>query len=237
LDFFAPSKPFVRQYHDIVHTGQLLIIPGQRWHQVRNRGNTVTLAGNFVSGRGSFETMKKEVESNPNTGSYYKQLENTLLVPGFDISIDYDKGDMMWKDFRAQGQGDVDSGQSNELEAATFAVVVSGAGSSEINGCYLFNGRNGNAWQFELINTATGRTFEIFQVGGSRWWNIMERVGNSYPNPVHYGVEGESDDVLPPTDGWGSKEYKGTWLGMNPMPIVEVTNRKVCLSRKVAKHT
>ena len=65
----------------------------------------------------------------------------------------------------------------------------------------------------------------------------MERVGNSYPNPVHYGVEGDSDDVLPPTNGWGSKEYKGTWLGMNPMPIVEVTNRKVCLSRKVAKHT
>ena len=124
----------------------------------------------------------------------------------------------------------------NGLLQATLAVLVSGAGSSEVNGCYLLKGRNGNAWEFELDNSA-GRTFEIFRVEGSGWWNILERVGDSYPNPVHYGVEGESDDVLPPTDGWGSKEYKGTWLGMNPMPIVEVTNRKVCVSRKVTKHT
>ena len=123
----------------------------------------------------------------------------------------------------------------NGLLQATLAVLVSGAGSSEVNGCYLLKGRNGDAWEFELDNS--GRIFEIFRVEESAWWNILERVGESYPNPVHYGVEGDNDDVLPPTNGWGSKEYKGTWLGMNPMPIVEVTNRKVCLSRNVAKRT
>lgn len=188
----------------------------------------MSLAGNFV-GRGSFGFMKHEVESNQNTGSYYKQLQSTLLVPGFDISIDYDKDDMTWKEFRDPGD---DSGQWSELEEATFAVIVSGAGSSEVNGCYLFNGRNGNAWQFELGNSK--RTFEMFKVKGDGWWNIIERVGDSYPNPVHYGVEGDSDAVLPPIDGWGSIKYKDSWLGMDPMPNMEVTNRKTCLSLEEA---
>ena len=65
------------------------------------------------------------------------------------------------------------------------------------------------------------------------WWNIQERVEDSHQNPAHYGVDGDSDDVLPPTDGWGSTKYNGSWLGLNPMPKVEVTSRKVCLSRKV----
>ena len=105
--------------------------------------------------------------------------------------------------------------------------------SSEVNGCYLLKGRNGNAWEFELDNTATGRTFEMFKVDEeSGWWNIQERVGNSHPNPVHYGVDGDSDDILPPTSGWGSARYSGRWLGINPMPIVEVTSRKTCLADK-----
>ena len=121
----------------------------------------------------------------------------------------------------------------NGLLQASLAVLVSGAGSSEVNGCYLLKGRYGNAWEFELDNTATGRTFEMFKVKGTGWWNILERVGNSHPNPAHYGVDGDSDDVLPPTDGWGSTKYNGSWLGLKSMPKVEVTSRKVCLSRKV----
>ena len=127
--------------------------------------------------------------------------------------------------------------QHGELLHETLAVLVSGAGSSEVNGCYLLKGRYGNAWEFELDNSITGRTFEMFKVVGSGWWNIMERVtDDSSPNPPHYGVSGDNSRI-PPVDGWGSKEYKGTWLGMDPMPIVEVTHRKVCLSRKVAKRT
>ena len=125
-----------------------------------------------------------------------------------------------------------------EKETNELAIVVTGAGSSEVNGCYLFKGsRNGNAWQFELANGE--RTFEMFKVKeGSGWWNIQERVGDSHPNPVHYGVEGDdSDDALPPTAGWGSIKYKESWLGMAPMPkITSVTNRKTCLSLRKNLH-
>ena len=125
-----------------------------------------------------------------------------------------------------------DSEQGRELEESELAVLVTGAGSSDVNGCYLLKGRNGNAWEFELDNSITGRTFEMFKVDEeSGWWNIQERVtDNSGSNPPHYGVEGDSDAVLPPTKGWGSVEYSDSWLGKDPMPIVEVTNRKVCLS-------
>ena len=61
----------------------------------------------------------------------------------------------------------------------------------------------------------------------------MERVtDNSSRNPPHYGVEGDSDSRIPPVDGWGSKEFSGSWLGMDPVPTIEVTNRDVCRSRK-----
>lgn len=120
-----------------------------------------------------------------------------------------------------------------DLLHETLSVLVTGAGSSEVNGCYLFKGRNGNAWEFELGN-GDGRTFEMFKVKGTGWWNIMERVRDSHPNPVHYGVESNSNAVLPPTDGWGSIKHKEYWLGMSPMPKIEVTSGTTCSSWKEA---
>ena len=69
------------------------------------------------------------------------------------------------------------------------------------------------------------------------WWNILERVEDSHQNPAHYGVDGDSDDVLPPTDGWGSTKYNGSWLGLNPMPKVEVTSssRRACKRQEANK--
>ena len=123
-----------------------------------------------------------------------------------------------------------DSEQGRELEESELAVLVTGAGSSEVNGCYSVNGRNGNAWKFELAN-AEARKFDIFQgTDSGGWWNIMERVGDSHPNPVHYGAEGDIDAVIPPTDGWDSIRYKDSWLGMSPMPKIAVTNKKACRS-------
>mmetsp|Transcript_22013 Transcript_22013/g.53273 ORF Transcript_22013/g.53273 Transcript_22013/m.53273 type:complete len:495 (-) Transcript_22013:80-1564(-) len=221
LNFFGSDKPRVRQYHDVVQKGQLLIIPGNRWHQVRNRGNTVTLAGNFI-GRGSFDLMKQEVEGD-NPSSYYKQLQDTLLAPGFDTSIDYDQDDMTWEEFRTVETSAI----FHKLEEETFSVLVTGAGSPEVNGCYKFNGENEGAWQF--VRTSAGRTFEIFKVEDDvGWWNILEKVGEEYPNPVHYGVEGDIDSVLPQGDDWGI--YHIHWLGMDPAPKVEVFTEKTCLS-------
>ena len=127
-------------------------------------------------------------------------------------------------------QGDDASGEMSlvyDLLRASLAVLVTGAGSSEVNGCYQFNGRNGMAWQFELDNGE--RIFEMFKVEGSSWWNILERVQGSYPNSAHYGVKSESDAVLPPRDGWGSSEYMDSWLGNAPAPKIEVTIQKTCI--------
>jgi hypothetical protein len=101
----------------------------------------------------------------------------------------------------------------------------------------ILKGRNGNAWEFELDNSITGRTFEMFKVGESGWWNIQERVGNSSPNPPHYGVNGDNDAILPPADDWGSKEYSGSWLGKDPMPIVQLTSssRTACKQQEANK--
>lgn len=97
-DMFSPSGE-IRHYHDVVQKGQLLIIPGHQWHQVRNHGLTLSLAGNFVS-EGNFDTMKEEVTKNGNDGSYYKQVKNFLLDKDFNTVVDYDLGDLSWHEFR-----------------------------------------------------------------------------------------------------------------------------------------
>jgi len=100
-DMFHSDAASARHFHDVVRKGQLVIIPGHRWHQVRNLGTTATLAGNFVS-RGSFETMEAVVKEGEETLSYYRELESTLLAPDFDVSVDFDEGDMTWSKFRNQ---------------------------------------------------------------------------------------------------------------------------------------
>ena len=77
-------------------------------------------------------------------------------------------GEVLGDELATDGGNVLDNRIMNSL-----AVLVSGAGSSEVNGCYLLKGRNGNAWEFELINSITGRTFEMFKVNEeSGWWNI-----------------------------------------------------------------
>lgn len=40
VDFFKNPDTLIRHYHDIVQAGELLIVPANRWHQVRNVGKT-----------------------------------------------------------------------------------------------------------------------------------------------------------------------------------------------------
>ena len=123
----------------------------------------------------------------------------------------------------------VNSGhQLGEPSQTTSAILVSGAGSSEVNGCYLFKGRSGSAWEFELENL-DGRTFVMFKIGGD-WWNIQEHAGSSYDFPVHYAAMDDNDAMLPPRDGWGSSEYNGSMTGKDPMPKIDITNVKTCMS-------
>ena len=56
-DFYLEPDARLHHWHDIVGPGELLIIPGDCWHQVRNKGTTLSLAGNFV-GRGQLGTFE-----------------------------------------------------------------------------------------------------------------------------------------------------------------------------------
>ena len=52
---------------------------------------------------------------------------------------------------------------------------------------------------------------------------------------MYYAVEGDKNAVLPPTDGWRSNKYGLSFPDWDIMPNVEVTNRKVCLSRTMVE--
>jgi len=112
-------------------------------------------------------------------------------------------------------------------------AIVTGAGSEEVNGCYI-NVKNSNEndrfVKFSKVGTNNSemRTFEMSKSKGTSWWNIIESVEDSYSNRVHYyGSESKSNNsILPPTDGWTSKSKE--LIGMDPMPKVEALNRKNC---------
>eukprot|EP00937_MAST-01D_sp_MAST-1D-sp2_P000829 g829.t1 len=212
----------VAHYHDLVGPGELLIIPGHCWHQVRNVGATLSLAGNYVS-RGNLGTMEFEVrqgiqKSNP---AYYRQVL-PILEPGFNTTIDFAAADMPWPEYKDQARRfpSHKPGRKGERggQAALEAVVVSGAGSDAVNGRYTPAGRYLGAVQYALRKG--GRTFELFRVdAGSGWWNILEKNAGA---PVHYGVREKGTaalDPLPPTRGWSSK-FNPKWIGAAPMPTV-----------------
>jgi len=130
----------IRQYHDIVGPEELIYIPGNSLHQVGNVGFTVSLAGNFIS-KGNIESVRAEIRAEGHDlGRYYQQVNEVLLVPGFNTSVDPDADDLGWTQYKQQRQhyGRHASGRTtlDALEEAS-EVLVSGAGSDEVNGCYV----------------------------------------------------------------------------------------------------
>lgn len=123
------------------------------------------------------------------------------------------------------------------LHDETIAIVT-GAGSKEVDGCYIVKNSIDNDIfvKFSKIDNSNSakRTFEMSKSKEGRWWNIIESVENSYSNPVHYYSSGSEieNSILPPADGWSNKRKE--LIGMDPMPKVEVLNRKTC--EQVEKH-
>jgi len=181
--------------------------------------------------------MKQVVEKDRNPGKYYKELKTSLLTPGFDKSINFAQGDMTWSEFKNQSKADINSHVDPTTEDGhervilyNKAILVRGAGSPEVNGCYLPQGKHAGAFEFTLYNATTKQTFEMFKVkSDSTWWNIQESVNGTYPKPVYYGTDEVASSVLPGTRGWGSTEYREYWQGMDPAPCVELVERKSCL--------
>ena len=218
-DFYGGAEgETVNHYHDIVAPGELLIIPGNCFHQVRNRGITLSLAGNYV-GRGNLGTMRQELDKALKTGGgqYYDQTRDQILLePDFDFSVDLNRGDMTWAEFRDQAP---------KHRTAGYAAIVSGAGSDEVNGRYDPAGRHSGAHQFEMRKD--GRFFELFKVeAGNKWWNIIERFENNGKvtfSDVIYGAEGANAiDLFPPARGWGSADKREGWLGTGTGPSIKI---------------
>ena len=216
--FFGPGarSTSVVHWHDVVGPSELIYIPGNSLHQVRNIGKTISLAGNFVS-RGNFESMRAELFKEANPGRYYRQLQESLLAKGFDFSVNASVSDMSWVEFknqwRAYGPQDSPGG-----------VVISGAGSDEVNGEYARNGQHKGAPQFVMHKG--GRVFELFKVNhDDGWWNIQElNIFNGNYEPVHYGaLHHSSAGIMPPGLGWAGSSGAGgkkTWRGQQPGPTI-----------------
>ena len=224
--FGAHARSAVAHWHDVVRPGEIIFIPGNSAHQVRNVGNTVSLAGNFIS-RGNLESVRAEVFKDSSPGSYYRQLQTSLLAPGaIDLSVDAAVGDMPWRAFKTQW----------EAAVQVVPLIVSGAGSDEVNGNYHLAGMHGGAPQFVLRKGR--RTFELFKVGNSgadedTWWNIQEYDSTTGKyHKVHYGALQRGDG--PPQHGWHGTANKKTWRGALPNPLVDVNcdSRSSCTAKQ-----
>ena len=108
-DYFARNRP-VAHFYEVVGPGELLYIPGGTTHQVRNRGDTLSFAGNLIT-RGNLgsvqATINQErgrVNSDDGMPGSYLLMEETLLDPDFDLSIDMEIKDMTWHEFKSQAR-------------------------------------------------------------------------------------------------------------------------------------
>jgi len=96
LDLF--SEPGLREWEGIVNPGEMIFIPGNCPHQVKNIGTTVAIAGNLIS-KYSFELMKREITGKHDAN--YKELQNALKQPYFDTYFNYSIEDIPWEEFKS----------------------------------------------------------------------------------------------------------------------------------------
>jgi parallel beta-helix repeat protein len=103
----------------------------------------------------------------------------------------------------------------------TFAqnYVVSGAGSTEVNGTYVENGTAFDKPKYEFYNSGEDVTY-VLAYNGSRWV-----IGDEWmwEWDAHYRTNAEGD--TPPSTGW--EMYM---MGMDPAPTVEIEGRSIAYS-------
>ena len=99
--FFAGNgvESNVAHYHGVAKAGEFIFIPGNCPHQVKNIGNTIALAGNIVSVT-EMDSMEREISGSDR--KYYMQLQNTLMLETFDRTIDPQRGDMSYTEYKEQ---------------------------------------------------------------------------------------------------------------------------------------
>lgn len=96
IDFF--SEPAFHVWEATLEPGEMIYIPGNCPHQVKNIGTTIALAGNLIS-KDSMETMKKIVPYSKSSRNI--ELQNTLMRRDFDTSFSYEVQDMSWREYKS----------------------------------------------------------------------------------------------------------------------------------------
>ena len=222
-------------WHGVVRPGELIYIPGNAEHQVRNGdGPTIALAGNFVT-RGSMHTMKAELQRHRNDcksalPTHYQELADLLLDARFNTTIDTAMGDLPWEQFIDQSDA-FPSGWPTATNAPTehsellpwSGLVVQHAGSAEVNGVYTFNAMEYDAPTYKLERD--GRYFELFRVGsggvGSEWWNIAEFEASGGWRTWYGATQADAAmQTSPPLVGWANWKLD-SWRGVEPPPSLE----------------
>ncbi len=100
FNFFGESKTQI--WEGVVEPGELIYIPGNCPHQVKNIGETLAMSGNLIS-KDSFKSMRAEVLRARRQREFtqgYAMLYATMMQPGFDTSFSYDVQDSTWHKFK-----------------------------------------------------------------------------------------------------------------------------------------
>jgi len=82
-----------------VYPGELIYIPNGCPHQVSNKGLTMAFAGNILL---DMQGVREVVS--PGKGSYYRQMQQEMLIPSFDSQVQYElEDDLSWDLYKGQG--------------------------------------------------------------------------------------------------------------------------------------
>lgn len=98
--------------------------------------------------------------------------------------------------------------------------VVSGAGSTEVNGTYVPNGTQNGKTKYTMTNGSG--TYDLV-------WECMDACFNwhiiDYMMFMPFYVTNAAESATPPSSGWGA-----SWVGSFPAPTVEVEGKSISYS-------
>ena len=100
-----PPNPLLRhadRYQGVLRAGECLFVPAGCAHAVRNLSHTLAISANFVDAS-NLELVRDELAiaglRNPEAATLLKHLS----TPGFDSTMDFEVGDLPWREFKRAG--------------------------------------------------------------------------------------------------------------------------------------
>ena len=196
---------------------ELFRVKKSSWWNIIERNGTghQTKYGEVVYGSkgGTSDLVPPRLGWDEHQGDDWLGVQPDPTVQTLRIGV-LDMVDMVHKAFKAVQYEHLANAKHVTAQATgyEYAVNVTGAGSTDVDGIYLASGIHNGARQYEM-RAAKGHIFSIFKVSArGGWWNLF----NVTSNQVIYGAKGPTFAKLPPGD-W-TKIGDSDWPGLAPGP-------------------